>query len=67
LFDVAQDLVITEVACGSTTGIYCERLLMKVGDVYVPWASSCIGSCHCPDVIDAKGNENPFPAGRFDL
>jgi DNA-directed RNA polymerase subunit beta' len=61
LVDVAQDLVITEVDCGSTNGITVAAMI-EGGDVVVPLGHRVLGRVIAQDVIDAKGNEI-LPAG----
>ncbi|NVK29237.1 MAG: DNA-directed RNA polymerase subunit beta', partial [Flavobacteriia bacterium] len=55
LVDVAQDLVITEVDCGSTNGISVAAMI-EGGDVVVPLGQRVLGRVVAQDVIDAKGD-----------
>ncbi|WP_417538009.1 DNA-directed RNA polymerase subunit beta', partial [Marinomonas sp.] len=55
LVDVAQDLVITEVDCGSTNGISVAAMI-EGGDVVVPLGHRVLGRVVAQDVMDAKGN-----------
>jgi len=56
LVDVAQDLVITEVDCGSTNGISVAAMI-EGGDVVVPLGHRVLGRVVAQDVMDAKGNQ----------
>ena len=55
LVDVAQDLVITEVDCGSTNGISVAAMI-EGGDVVVPLGHRVLGRVVAQDVIDGKGD-----------
>ena len=55
LVDVAQDLVTTEVDCGSTNGIKVNAMI-EGGDVVVPLGHRVLGRVVAQDVIDTKGD-----------
>ena len=54
LVDVAQDLVITEVDCGTDKGLVVSALI-EGGDVVVPLGQRVLGRVVAQDVMDAKG------------
>ena len=55
LVDVAQDLVVTEVDCGTTDGMLL-RPIIEGGDVVQTLQGRMLGRVTSEDVLDAKGN-----------
>ena len=50
LVDVAQDLVVTEIDCGTSNGLAMSPLV-EGGDVVEPWASACSAACWREDIL----------------
>ncbi|MCH2097782.1 MAG: DNA-directed RNA polymerase subunit beta', partial [Pseudomonadales bacterium] len=64
LVDVAQDLVVTEVDCGTENGLVMQALI-EGGDVVEPLAGRVLGRVVARDVLDADGIETVIPAGTM--
>ncbi|MFT2110359.1 DNA-directed RNA polymerase subunit beta' [Marinomonas sp. 2405UD68-3] len=63
LVDVAQDLVVTQVDCGSQNGLTVSAMI-EGGDVVVPLGQRVLGRTTSLDVLDSKGNL-VLPAGTL--
>lgn len=64
LVDVAQDIVITEEDCGTTSGILVTPLI-EGGDVVEPLRERVLGRVTVSDIYDPKSNEVIIPAGTL--
>jgi DNA-directed RNA polymerase subunit beta' len=65
LVDVAQDLVVTEVDCGTDDGLLMTPLI-EGGDVVVPLGDRVLGRVAAKDVFAPGDTENAvLPAGTF--
>lgn len=64
LVDVAQDLVITEEDCGTTSGILVTPLI-EGGDIVEPLHERVLGRVTVQDIYDPKSNEVIIPAGTL--
>ena len=64
LVDVAQDLVVTEVDCGTEEGLLLTALI-EGGDVVEPLANRVLGRVVAKDVMDAEGKKVVIPAGTM--
>jgi DNA-directed RNA polymerase subunit beta' len=56
LVDVAQDIVITEIDCGTTTGMEI-RPLLEGGEIIQPLGDRVLGRTALEDVVDPVSNE----------
>jgi DNA-directed RNA polymerase subunit beta' len=64
LVDVAQDLVVTEVDCGTTAGLAMTPLI-EGGDVVEPLATRVLGRVVASDILDGDGKTVLVPAGTM--
>ncbi|MCR9280031.1 MAG: DNA-directed RNA polymerase subunit beta' [Pseudomonadaceae bacterium] len=64
LVDVAQDLVVTEVDCGTTDGLHVNAII-EGGDVVEPLADRVLGRVVAEDVLKADGKTVIIPAGTL--
>ena len=64
LVDVAQDLVVTEVDCGTTDGMLL-RPIIEGGDVVQTLQGRMLGRVTAEDVLDAKGKSVVIPEGTL--
>ncbi|MEO8401561.1 MAG: DNA-directed RNA polymerase subunit beta' [Gammaproteobacteria bacterium] len=64
LVDVAQDLVITEIDCGTTQGITMTPLI-EGGDVVEPLHERVLGRVTAQDVLNPANGETIVPAGTL--
>ena len=64
LVDVAQDLVVTEVDCGTGNGIVMKPII-EGGDVVEPLSERVLGRVVAVDVMPAKGRKALIPAGTL--
>lgn len=64
LVDVAQDLVITEIDCGTSSGITMTPLI-EGGDVVEPLHERVLGRVVAQDVHDPSSNEIIVPVGTL--
>ncbi|OMH39015.1 DNA-directed RNA polymerase subunit beta' [Motiliproteus sp. MSK22-1] len=64
LVDVAQDLVITQVDCGTDQGLTIAPLI-EGGDVVVPLGQRVLGRVVAGDVVDPVTDETLIPAGTL--
>ena len=62
LVDVAQDLVVTEVDCGTDDGLLISAMI-EGGDVVEPLAARVLGRVVACDTIDPASGEIVVPAG----
>ncbi|NRA22524.1 MAG: DNA-directed RNA polymerase subunit beta' [Oceanospirillaceae bacterium] len=64
LVDVAQDLVITEIDCGTPNGLTIQPMI-EGGDVVVPLSERLLGRVIAADVIAPKTGDVLIPAGTM--
>ncbi len=64
LVDVAQDLVVTEVDCGTNDGLFVNAII-EGGDVVEPLADRVLGRVVAEDVLKADGKTVIIPAGTL--
>jgi len=64
LVDVAQDLVVTELDCGTSEGLVMSALIQG-GDVVEPLAARVLGRVVASTVYDADGETERIPAGTM--
>ncbi|WP_221048864.1 DNA-directed RNA polymerase subunit beta' [Methylogaea oryzae] len=64
LVDVAQDLVITELDCGTEEGLVMNPLI-EGGDVVEPLAERVLGRVAAEDILDPASKELVAPAGTL--
>ncbi len=64
LVDVAQDLVVTDVDCGTTDGLWASPLI-EGGDIVEPLGERVLGRVVTEDVILPGGDEVAVPAGTL--
>ena len=64
LVDVAQDVVITEIDCGTTAGLYTTAII-EGGDVVEPLGARVLGRVVAVDVLAADGKTVLIPAGTM--
>jgi DNA-directed RNA polymerase subunit beta' len=64
LVDVAQDLVVTEVDCGTDRGVTMSAII-EGGEVVVQLRDRVLGRVSIEDVIDPATNEVVIPAGTM--
>lgn len=64
LVDVAQDLVVTEVDCGTTNGMLLKPII-EGGDVVQTLQSRVLGRVTAEDVLDVKGKSVVIPASTL--
>jgi len=64
LVDVAQDLVVTEIDCGTTNGLLMEPHI-EGGDVVEPLRERVLGRVVIEDVVSQSTNEVVVPAGTL--
>ncbi|MGD9152089.1 MAG: DNA-directed RNA polymerase subunit beta' [Gammaproteobacteria bacterium] len=64
LVDVAQDLVVTEIDCGTTEGLVMTPLV-EGGDVVVPLRERVLGRVVAEDIFDPDSSEIAIPAGTL--
>ena len=64
LVDVAQDLVVTEVDCGTTDGMLLKPII-EGGDVVQTLQSRVLGRVTAEDVLDVKGKSVVIPANTL--
>ena len=64
LVDVAQDLVVTEVDCGTTAGLMLTPLI-EGGDVVEPLAERVLGRVVAEDVVSPSSGEIEIPRGTL--
>ncbi len=64
LVDVSQDLVVTDVDCGTENGIIVSSLI-EGGDVVEPLRERVLGRIVAKDVIDPKTRETVIPRGTL--
>ena len=64
LVDVAQDLVVTAVDCGTTDGMQMNPII-EGGDVVQTLPSRVLGRVTAEDVYDVKGKNIVIPAGTL--
>ena len=62
LVDVAQDLVVTEVDCGTDDGLLISAMI-EGGDVVEPLAARVLGRVVARDTLDPAGGDLLVPAG----
>jgi len=64
LVDVAQDLVVTEVDCGTSGGLIVTAVI-EGGDVVEPLGARVLGRVVAADVFSAAGDEVLIPVGTM--
>ena len=64
LVDVAQDLVVTEVDCGTDEGLLISAMI-EGGDVVEPLAARVLGRVVARDTLDPAGGDVLVPAGMM--
>ncbi|RUR30946.1 DNA-directed RNA polymerase subunit beta' [Vreelandella andesensis] len=64
LVDVAQDLVITEIDCGTDKGLTLHPII-EGGDIIVPLSQRVLGRVVAIDVFDPSNNEVLIPRGTL--
>ena len=64
LVDVAQDLVVTEIDCGTSEGLVMAALI-EGGDVVEPLKARVLGRVVAEAVMDAAGEKELIPAGTM--
>ena len=64
LVDVAQDMVVTEVDCGTEIGLQVAAVI-EGGDVVVPLSERSLGRVVAQDVLSADGNDVLIPKGTM--
>ncbi|MGH7094947.1 MAG: DNA-directed RNA polymerase subunit beta', partial [Stellaceae bacterium] len=64
LVDVAQDAIITEDDCGTTSGL-ATRAVIEGGDIISPLADRIIGRCAAVDILDPLSGEVVLTAGSL--
>jgi len=64
LVDVAQDVVITEVDCGTQEGLIIQPMI-EGGDIVVGLGDRVLGRVVAQDVLDAKGKDTLIEAGTL--
>ncbi|MEE4184409.1 MAG: DNA-directed RNA polymerase subunit beta', partial [Gammaproteobacteria bacterium] len=64
LVDVAQDLVVTEIDCGTTAGLWVSPLV-EGGDVVEALHERVLGRVLAEDVLDPANGELVLPAGEL--
>lgn len=64
LVDVAQDLVVSEVDCGTTEGLVMTSLI-EGGEMVQPLSERILGRVLAKDVKEADGNKTVFKAGHM--
>ncbi|KEA62242.1 DNA-directed RNA polymerase beta' subunit [Marinobacterium lacunae] len=64
LVDVAQDVVITEVDCGTDKGLVVQPMI-EGGDVVVPLGERVLGRVVAADVLTPAGDDTLIPAGTL--
>jgi len=64
LVDVAQDLVVSEMDCGTTNGLTMTPII-EGGDVVEPLSERVLGRVVVGDVMDQKGQEIIIPSGTM--
>ena len=64
LVDVAQDAIITEDDCGTTSGL-ATRAVIEGGDIISPLADRIIGRCAAVDILDPLNGEVVLTAGSL--
>ena len=64
LVDVAQDMVVTEIDCGTEVGLQVAAVI-EGGDVVVPLSERSLGRVVAQDVLSADGNEVLIPKGTM--
>ena len=62
LVDVSQDLVVTEVDCGTEEGLVMTAVI-EGGDIVMPLSARVLGRVLARDVLSANGDEVLIPAG----
>src|SRR5437660_87687 len=64
LVDVAQDLVVTEVDCGTSNGV-AMKALVEGGEVIEPLRERILGRTAAADVVNPETQETLFEAGTL--
>ncbi|HIG44415.1 MAG: DNA-directed RNA polymerase subunit beta' [bacterium] len=64
LVDVAQDLVVTEVDCGTDEGLVMTAVI-EGGDVVMPLGKRVLGRVVAKDVLNSTGDDVLIPAGTL--
>ncbi len=64
LVDVAQDVVITDVDCGTDAGLHLTAII-EGGDVVEPLGARVLGRVVAQDVLDVDGKTVLIPAGTM--
>jgi len=64
LVDVAQDLVVTEVDCGTSEGLVMTAVI-EGGDIVMPLGGRVLGRVVAQDVMNATNDEVIIPAGTL--
>ena len=64
LVDVAQDLVVTEIDCGTDEGLLISAMI-EGGDVVEPLAARVLGRVVARDTLDPAGGDVLVPAGMM--
>jgi len=64
LVDVAQDVVITDIDCGTTAGLFTTSII-EGGDVVEPLGDRVLGRIVAEDVLDADGKTVLLQAGTM--
>jgi len=64
LVDVAQDVVITDIDCGTTAGLFTTSII-EGGDVVEPLGDRVLGRVVAEDVLDVDGKNVLIPSGTI--